>query len=99
MAGGTLRFNPQTGGVAWAAPTIVPVVERVTLTQSHLQAKGFFLKNAPLYPDTVMLIPDGGIIQVKGVDFDLQGRFLSWNELGLDNFLEENEVLTILYST
>jgi hypothetical protein len=98
-------FDPQIADIRWVPQTTggvggVNTVERIVLTQEHIDNKGFFLEYTPLYPNAVTLVPDGGIPQVNGVDYEIvNGDFLSWKDLGLDNFLEVNEVLTIQYST
>jgi hypothetical protein len=72
-------------------------VEKITLTQSNLDDKKVVLSSTPLYPEAVTLVPVGGIPQENGIDFEVVGNEISWNGLGLDNFLELNEKLIIQY--
>jgi hypothetical protein len=72
-------------------------VETITLTEEHIREKRIILEKAPLVPECVTLLPEGGIVQANGVDFRVVGRVLSWQGLGLDNFLEKDEVLIIQY--
>lgn len=71
------------------------IVEFVTLTQEDIDDKQVTLSNTPLSPSTVMVTPEGGIPQINGVDFVITGNILSWDSLGLDGFLEVNEVLIV----
>jgi len=71
--------------------------ERITLNQENLDNKRVILSKAPAMPNSVMLTPEEGIPQVNGIDFIVNGNILSWDGLGLDNFLEINEVLVIQY--
>lgn len=69
----------------------------IQLTEQHILNKSVELSRAPTFPGTVTLVPVGGIPQLNGVDFQVSGNVVSWNGLGLDNFLEEEEVLIIQY--
>lgn len=71
--------------------------EVITLTSQNILDKFVILQEEPLFPGKVELIPGGGIPQINGIDFLVSGNVLSWNGLGLDNFLEENEILSIKY--
>lgn len=72
--------------------------ETVTLTQDHIENKQIQLNNFPNSLETVTLIPVGGIPQRTNIDFTLtEGNKISWDGLGLDNFLEVGDVLVITY--
>ena len=75
--------------------SIVP--ERIPLTQQDIDNKFVTLSITPSFPDTVRLICEGGIEQVNGIDFQVIGNVLSWDGLGLDNFLDDTDVLIIQY--
>ena len=72
-------------------------VDNVTLTQENLDDKKVLLSSSPSVPGAVTLLPIGGIPQVNGIDFEVVGNELSWDSLGLDNFLELGEQLIIQY--
>lgn len=72
-------------------------VDNVTLSQQNLDEKKVSLSSVPAVPGAVTLLPIGGIPQVNGIDFEVVGNELSWNGLGLDNFLELGEQLIIQY--
>lgn len=73
-------------------------VETFILTSSDLSNKYITLLNEPLFPSSVTLVPDGGIPQRNGIDFEIIGDQVSWDGKGLDgNFLEVNDVLIIQY--
>lgn len=67
----------------------------VTLTQTDILNKYIVLPTIPFFPERVNVTPIEGIGQVNGIDFQVNGNILSWNGLGLDNFLEEHDVLII----
>lgn len=73
-------------------------MEMKTLSLTDITNKQIILSKAPSYPDAVTLFPRGGIPQMNGIDFQVSGNILSWSGLGLDNFLEENEIIEIGYS-
>lgn len=73
------------------------VVEQIDLTQEDINNKFVTLSQTPLVPEAVILNIDGGIPQINGIDFRVHGNKISWNDLGLDGFLEETDVLLIQY--
>lgn len=72
-------------------------VESFTLTQQDIDNKKVTLSTEPFFPNTVTLTIVGGISQVNGIDFEVIGSDISWDGLGLDNFLEINDILIIHY--
>jgi hypothetical protein len=71
--------------------------QRIELTQQDIDNKYVTLNIAPLYPNTVSLTCENGIPQINGVDFIVTGNILSWDGLGLDNFLDNTDVLIVQY--
>lgn len=71
--------------------------QRIELTQQDIDNKYVTLNITPLYPNTVSLTCENGIPQVNGVDFIVNGNILSWDGLGLDNFLDNTDVLIVQY--
>lgn len=67
------------------------------LTQTDIDNKYVILPDEAFYPDKVRLNIIGGIEQLNGVDYQVIDDVLSWNGLGLDNFLEVGETLLIQY--
>lgn len=67
----------------------------ITLTPQNLSDKYVVLPVAPVLPDEVVVDIINGIKQVNGIDFEVSGNILSWDGMGLDNFLEVNDVLLI----
>lgn len=72
-------------------------VEQFTLTATNITNKNVQLTISPEVPSAVLLFPEGGIVQRYGVDYTISGDILSWDGLGLDNFLEEGEFLIVKY--
>jgi hypothetical protein len=71
--------------------------EIFTLSALDISNKFLSLSTEPQSGECVSLFPVGGLMQVNGVDFDVVGNVLSWNGLGLDGFLEENDIVVIKY--
>ena len=74
-----------------------PVTVQVTLTAQQISNKEIILTITPSVPGAVTLVPEGGIPQVNGIDFEVSGNILSWEGLGLEGFLELGELLIIQY--
>lgn len=73
------------------------IVEKVELTQDDINNKYVTLGQTPLVSSAVVVNIDGGIPQLNGIDYIVDGNKISWSELGLDGFLEETDVLIIQY--
>ena len=73
------------------------IVERIELTQEDINNKYVTLASTPLIPSAVVVTPEGGIPQAYTVDFIIVGNQLRWDGLGLDNFLDETDVLLVQY--
>lgn len=74
-----------------------PVLLHITLTPTDITNKSITLPSAPAYPSSVSFLPDGGPHQRYGVDYSVSGSILSWDGLGLENFLESGETITVTY--
>lgn len=72
--------------------------DRIVVTAEHIFEKQFSLTYIPVNPSTVMFLPQGGIAQFLGEDFVIDDNILSWNELGLDGFIEENDIIHVYYT-
>jgi hypothetical protein len=72
--------------------------ERIEITQQNVIDKYVTLNAIPDFPSAVTLTMEDGIQQVYGVDFVINGNILSWDGLGLDNFIDDTDVLLIQYS-
>lgn len=73
------------------------IVDKIELTQEDINNKFVTLSQTPLVYDAVMVNIDGGIPQINGIDYIVEGNKISWSGLGLDGFLEETDVLIIQY--
>lgn len=73
------------------------LVERIELTNQNIADKFVTLSATPMVPSMVFLTVEQGITQINGVDFTVTGNVLSWDGLGLDNFLDNTDVLIVLY--
>lgn len=73
------------------------ITERISLTNIDIANKFVKLKSTPLMPNNVILLMEQGIPQTNGIDFQIVGDILSWANLGLDNFIDETDVLVVQY--
>jgi len=73
------------------------IVEKIQLTQADINNKFVTLVQTPLVPSAVIVDIYGGISQLSGIDFEVIGNKISWNELGLDGFLDNTDVLIVQY--
>jgi hypothetical protein len=73
------------------------IIEKIQLTQQNINDKFVTLAQTPLISSAVIVTPEGGITQVNGIDYSITGNKLSWENLGLDGFLDNTDVLIIQY--
>ncbi len=73
------------------------IVERIPLIQTDIDNKFVTLASTPLIASAVVVTPEGGPMQINGVDFTIVGNQLRWDGLGLDNFLDITDVLVVQY--
>lgn len=73
--------------------------EKIILNTNHIESGIITLEKTPSEPSAVRLIPKNGIEQDYGEDFTIIGDDLSFKNLGLDGFLEIDEVVYIYYTT
>jgi hypothetical protein len=87
-----LGENEEEGGVA------APLEHYIfTISAQNITDKKITLSVTPSNPDSVIFIPEGGIPQFSGVDFSVNGTDLSWDGLGLDGFIEEDEIIHVYF--
>lgn len=71
--------------------------QKYTITLSEFTAKQVTLYPEPNNSDSVTVEFFGGTSQENGVDFVVTGDVLSWNGLGLDGFIEVNDIIIVRY--
>lgn len=76
---------------------IKTVTKTITLTSTHISEKRFLLDYEPFSVDSTIFLPEGGIAQRPKIDYDVDANYVVWEGLGLDNFLEEGEVVRFTY--
>jgi len=86
----------KTGGFPVGA-TSGFIVENIELTSQNIEDKFVTLGQTPLVPSAVIVIPEGGIPQINGIDFEIIDNKVSWKDKGLDGFLDNTDVLIIQY--
>lgn len=85
------------GGFPLGAGSTFGEFELITITQDNLDTKSVQLSKAPMGSQFLMLEIIGGITQLYDVDYTFTGDILSWDGLGLDNFLEVGDILLVKY--
>lgn len=71
--------------------------ETISLNQGNIDNKKVTLIHNPQNVENVILIPQGGIEQIYGIDFTIIGNEVHWEDLGLDGFLEADDVINVIY--
>lgn len=77
----------------------VLIKETITIDQEILNNKSITLQNIPTDIDDLRLIPDGGIEQRNGLDYEVISNLINFNNFGLDNFFEINDVVFVIYTS
>lgn len=75
-----------------------PRHDRIRVTAQHIIEKKFALSSQVTNNSTVMFLPEGGIPQFPSIDFTTEGNKLSWSGLGLDGFIETDDIVHVYYS-
>ena len=82
------------GGFPLSKGTEVKTIT-VTLTEQNILNKQVELSTTPYKPENVTLVPVGGIAQINGEDFFVSENIISWDNLGLDGFLEIGDTILV----
>jgi hypothetical protein len=86
-----------TGGFLLGSGASLTNFERIPLTIQNVNNKFVTLASIPYMPDKVVLSIEKGIKQINGIDFEVEGNKIKWEGLGLDNFLDDTDVLLVQY--
>jgi hypothetical protein len=71
-------------------------IEYRSLTALEITNKALTLEQTPLN-DEIAIDPYGGVAFFPILDFSISGDQVSWDGLGLDGLLEENDLLRLVY--
>lgn len=74
------------------------IIDYYTVSSGNVTSKSVTLSQTPVSAAAVGLDIVGGTTQYYGVDYEVTGTTLSWNGLGLDGLIEENDKLRAIYS-
>jgi hypothetical protein len=74
------------------------VVEPRVITALEESTKQLTLGSTPSVPSKVVFLHSEGPVQVYALDFTVSGTTLSWNGLGLDGILNENDNIVLMYN-
>ena len=88
-----IQLTSGGGGTTNYFPEIVKMVNA-----GEILAKSITLAQAPTEVEKTRLFIKGGPIQVYGDDFTVFGTTLTWNGLGLDGLIEENDKIFVTYN-
>jgi hypothetical protein len=104
--GGTAHTPIMTNTQGIISPGLLPSgilrasvkTEFITLSQSNIDTKKIILAEIPLFPLNAVLIPEGGIFQRSGLDFNIVNENeLSWEVGGLSAIFSVGDNVTITY--
>jgi hypothetical protein len=73
--------------------------ERIVLSENAISLGKVTLEKTPVDSESVRLVPLGGIDQENGSDFIVQDNELIFKNLGLDGFLEVDEIIYVYYTS
>lgn len=73
--------------------------ELVKITDQMISEKGFFLKSGLTIPEIIILEFINGTRQIYGIDFVVleSTNFLTWEGLGLDSFIQKDDIIFLQY--
>lgn len=71
--------------------------EIITLSSGMITAKQVTLVGTPKTNQGVLVVPKNGPPQVQDLDYTISGQVVSWDGLGMDGVLEENDILAVYY--
>ena len=71
--------------------------ESFLLNQENIDNRRIVLSKQPADYGDVIFFPEGGIAQRNQIDFSVSLNVVSWEGLGLDGFLEVDDVVQITY--
>jgi hypothetical protein len=72
--------------------------QRIEISADDMTNKFFILNGIPTRPEVLLFLPEGGIPQFYGSEFTVNDNIVSWDGLGLDGFIEENEIIHVYYT-
>lgn len=77
----------------------VSFVETITIDQTNIDEKRIVLQNETTNQQKTKFSFINGTIQILGIDYEYTDEFtISWDGLGLDNFIEVGDIVLIEYS-
>jgi len=86
-----------SGAIADSVDGVYASSDVITLTQLDLNNKYITTTKSITAPDTVQLIPSNGIPMMIDDDFDVTGNRVGWDGKSLENILEVNDKIRIIY--
>jgi len=99
------RYNVLTGELDLVGGSSTPPVStteynvnKFTLSAGQIAAKQVTLTDTPTTANITRLIVIGGLEQDQSVDFSISGNVVSWNGLGLDGVLAENDKIIVIFN-
>lgn len=81
----------------WIKRIGTPKRLEVVISQAMLDNKKITLPYSHSSPESVALTFINGIEQLNGTDFEVVGNEVKWNGLGLDGFIELEDIVVLYY--
>lgn len=77
--------------------TVYSDIETFYVSSAMLHAKLIYLKETPM-PGSVRFSISGCLDQIEGEGFFVDGNSIRWDNMALDGFLDESDVIQVQYS-
>lgn len=91
------RYLTVVSNIASVEDLTSPTVDIFTLSAINISEKKIKLSQTPRSPNSVSVLPDGGIEQRINIDYNLVIDEIVWDGFELDGFLEEGEIIRVTY--
>ena len=79
-------------------PAIIDWTEEFIITADQIMNKKILLSRAPASPSSVRLVIYGGIEQINGIQYRVNGQHILWDGLGLDGQVPIGDRWFVFYS-
>jgi hypothetical protein len=92
-----ITFDPLVGRLKLDKTELKIKTESFLLNRENIDNKTIVLSKQPSDYENIIFYPEGGIPQRNQIDFNISLNIVSWEGLGLDGFLEIDDVVQITY--
>lgn len=90
-------FDFLTGELKYQRANLKNRVETIPIQQDFVDNKRLTLKNTP-YADNGFVLFVDSVPQRIGIDYEIDGKDIVWEGLGLDGFIDSSDTVTVIYN-